>query len=448
MKRNFNFFGFCWAVACCMLAVPNVKAANDFSVIFDKLTFDVMTVENSEIPSFQGKEITLPNMNFSVYIETLNVKPADPNRKIYMEVGFHYDIAKVSLRSDDSEDTAIPKNSELKGTIAPQQKLIQITHNVPVLTPILRTSTAGAKAPNIIYRSEESEDITVPLDVSGKSGPYSFTWPRLLSNENGSISRQPNIPLYIVSTDFPSSYEFEMTWPTQIFGPSLIWLDAAITGKETFSTINTYPVTDAVVVYIKENKYSDDGFSRNYQYVNLLKFRTKELRPDMAASIIGEYNWEDKGDLVAKIITALPATSIYKDGHDPRVVDDPAFGDYDSYQNTGKEVKLSMSTKGLEEGWYSRFILWRRGFKDTDGKIKGVRYVYDSNKADVYAIQDYVYVEASSDIAAISEDNNEAILYDVMGKKITTISETIFPKHLKGTYILKYKNGKIEKRVF
>jgi len=46
----------------------------------------------------------------------------------------------------------------------------------------------------------------------------------------------------------------------------------------------------------------------------------------------------------------------------------------------------------LQPGHYTRYIIWRRGYKDTDGSIQPVGMVYDSRYADVYAVVDDVIV--------------------------------------------------------
>jgi len=178
---------------------------------------------------------------------------------------------------------------------------------------------------------------------------------------------------------------------------------------------------------------------------------------------------------------------------DPRFVDvsDPAtlsdleyrfgkglfdFGAHDADSEKGTVVTLSMSTADLEPGLYSRYILWRRGYKAADGTIKGVGLVADAYAADAFAVVDYVTVTqkiTTADIlptglqnvkviTATAFANNNSIVvnskkdgscsvYDIVGRCVANNiqlqkGQTVIATTAKGVNLLsiKYNDGSSE----
>ena len=257
-----------------------------------------------------------------------------------------------------------------------------------------------------------------------------------------------------------------------MFAPTDISYDTSVPGEETFTTIFTFPVTDAMVVYLPDAMDENGNFVKeaNWQPLDTYGFQTQTVEPNLSNYPAKVYPFGYVSKVIASVNSDASLLPV------PLLQTEPDFGAHDSYQNTGRAaVTLSMSTMGLQPGHYARYILWRRGYNADDGTIKPVGYIFDHNAADAYAVVDIdivvtkyvpfpddetgvknvnannavnIFSDAPHQVTIAGADGfagGDATLYDLNGKtictaKITGATQTM-ETAFQGLGIVKLQNG-------
>ena len=396
-------------------------------------------------------------------------------------------INLTGKRQATAPETVIPINATAADkhyTVAINPKLLKLTKSVVAETDSIPKSDSAQSVfkslplpntTNIVYTTPKDQWVDLKAEIMDPN--KHFEWDGLLTDNKLSMSRQ-NFTAYLsnsLNSQLDSQGDYDYSLPVQgnsfmMFAPRLISYDTSVPGEETFTTIFTFPVTDAMVVYLPDAVDENGNLIKQayWQSLDTYGFRTQSVEPNLSNAPAKVYPF----GYVSKIIASVdPDASLLPV---PLLQTEPDFGAHDSYQNTGKAVTLSMSTMGLQPGSYTRYILWRRGYNADDGTIKPVGYIFDHNAADAYAVVDDIevtqYVPFPDDetgVKNVNADNavnifsdaphqvtiagadgfagGDATLYDLNGKtictaKITGATQTM-ETAFQGFGIVKLQNG-------
>jgi len=491
------------------LQTQALRSAMYVEVVGPKTSFNTITVTGTPIDFFNGKTINIPVFNLKAsYIIGTPSQDGTPSQE-YIQIGYNGTIKprdplqSSSFRSAKFTDLlkktgAVPESGvkiETIGDPATTKYAVKIVPDAALPSAAMRSSEAPTSADGqnvlrastfpgdikIVYTSPKDQWVNLSMD---NYDPVSFSWDGLLTYYNGSfgsLSRQ-NFYAYFVNSETPGKSDSALSITSgsfMMFAPSLIYYDTDVPGKETFTTINTFPVTDVMVVYIKDGTQD----SQTWKALDTAGFTVKEIVGNLSDFVHDTYLKDRLGTAAGKIITYVPPNTNndpdwqnakiltddnWADWRKDYFVNDPAFGAVDSYQNTGAVTTLSMSTANLEPGYYTRYILWRRGYKAADNTIKGVGYVFDSYAADAFAIatpvtikekvvtdikdavlskENLVYPNPSRDgIFKLATGSNEIhwTVFDMNGKQILQGNAPLVDLSFcpKGIYLIKVQTGK------
>jgi len=477
MKRLLSTAAVLLAIALCAPClhaqdIPNPTTIGRVNAYYSSQTVSDVTGPAADL--LNGQTIRLPVWNIDGSVSTKQVSQE------YLQITYDGVVdasanltgAKPSASASEiSEKYNVPIMVPVKGTAKDKRYAVSI--NPALLEAAKSVSKAGSANQgilktypipntNIVYTAPEDQWVNSdPMD--GLFVLHHFEWNGLLTDKKLSLSRlnfnytlnntvnNPDInnPVYSDYYMLVSSYDAMM------FSPSMVYYDSSVPGQETFTTINPFPVTDVMVVYMPN--YTDEYGNvkpANYNMLDASGFQTQAVEPDLF-SYPSKLWTEGCGcrdangiDRECKFITygtspsaTNPVTGL--------LVRDSSFGAQDSYQNAGP-VTLSMSTEGLKKGSYTRYILWRRGYNagtEANPDIKSVGYIYNSKLADAFAVVDpNITVDGTTDIKTIDADDavtvfsnaphqitfngaegftgGNATLYDLAGKTMCTVKIT------------------------
>lgn len=193
--------------------------------------------------------------------------------------------------------------SSLKASVAPNQTDVAAIMDQPVLKAPMPPST------QIVYTTPKYQWVNLS---SGDFTPKHFEWNGLLTDNKLSLSRE-NFTAYIGSAPNIDPVTSNLTyydWTMDVsgnqfimFAPADISFDYSVPGKETFTTVFTYPVTDAMIVYMPDY-VGADGITHTADWTKLnLSYPTQTQLPDLSDY---PYYLCDAGE-VAKVITNATA---------------------------------------------------------------------------------------------------------------------------------------------
>jgi len=416
-------------------------------------SLETLTVDNTSVPSFNGQTITLPVLNININ-GIIGQNPENQDSYEYVQAGYYGYINPNIPPSDAPPAPGLNENRVLNlrdgylngfktriidGSLKSKRYTIALTpDSAPAVNkaPVQRSATIPT-TDAVLYKTPAGE--RQPVSTTVEKAAH-FKWDGLLTDQNFIIGGQPQpnksisgltVALYFVNSLTPTLYDqlvqINPTFGNLLnFAPSLISFDTSIPGKETFTTLFPFPVTDAMVVYIKEYPGSPgvppsqqwkllgmDGISVRGPNPDLSNFVYYAFPPEMY--LPGQY------PAVKVITTVTPAAIILTDTAWPGILkNDPAFGPKDSAvkKDPSDQTKyilsdnpvttLSMSTYNLDPGFYSRVIIWRRGYKTDDGSIKSVGYANNVQNADVFIVVDSVTIDQRIDDPNVSVTNPSA----------------------------------------